>query len=286
MTALRTISRMKPTSASPGARALSASLREVREARKYGLRELSRALEIDPQLLSQWERGQRVPPVEEVARILGYLRVDKATTKRILFLAKHAKDLNWLDSNPSDLPAALTAVMQCERSASLITNWSPLIIPGLLQTPAYARALLSASDIGVEDADARLAVRLERQRILSGPEPVRVKAIMSEPAIREVVGDADIMSDQIDHLLASAGAPNISVRIVPADVGYHPGKIGMFAIYDFPTDPAIVYMEHYHASAFVNELDAIASYRKLVKLLLSKALTEEASQALLREAAR
>jgi transcriptional regulator with XRE-family HTH domain len=277
---------MKPTSASPGARALSASLREVREARKYGLRELSRALEIDPQLLSQWERALRVPPVEEVARILGYLRVDRATTKRILFLARHAKDPNWLDSNPSDLPAALTAVIQCEQTASLITSWSPLIVPGLLQTPDYTRALLNAAGIKVEDADARLVVRLNRQRILSGYEPVGLNAIISELAIREVVGDPAVMSDQIDYLLALADKAHISLRIVPADVGHHPGQTGMFVLYDFPTDPAIVYMEHYHASAFVNEVDAIASYRKLTKLLLGKALSEDASRALLREAAR
>jgi transcriptional regulator with XRE-family HTH domain len=277
---------MKPTSASPGARALSASLREVREARKFGLRELARALEIDPQLVSQWERGQRVPPVEEVARILGYLRVGKEVARRILFLAKHAKDPNWLDSNPSDLPAALTAVIQCERSAGLITNWSPLIIPGLLQTPDYARALLAASDLKVEDADARLVVRLDRQRILFGQKPVRLDAIVSELAIREVVGDADIMSDQIDHLLTLAVTSNISVRVLPREVGYHPGKVGMFALYDFATDPSIVLLEHHHASAFVTELDAVASYQKPVKLLLGKALTEDASQALLREAAR
>ncbi|MEU0788662.1 Scr1 family TA system antitoxin-like transcriptional regulator [Amycolatopsis sp. NPDC005961] len=277
---------MKPTSSSPGLRALSASLREVREARKFGLRELSRALEIDPRLVSQWELGMRVPPVEEVARILGYLRADRATTTRILFLAKHAKDPNWLDSNPADLPAALTAVMQCERSASLITNWSPLIIPGLLQTPDYARALLAASGIKVADADARLVARLERQKVLVGREAVRLDAIVSESAIREEVGDAAIMSDQIDRLLTLAVTSNISVRIVPSGVGYHPGKIGMFTLYDFPADPAIVYMEHYHASAFVNELDAIASYRKLVKLLYGKALTEDASQALLREVSR
>lgn len=277
---------MKPTSSSPGLRALSASLREVREARKFGLRELARALEIDPRLLSQWELGMRVPPVEEVGRILGYLRVAKEAAERILFLAKHAKDPNWLDSNPVDLPAALTAVMQCERTASLITNWSPLIIPGLLQTPDYARAQLNASDIKLEDADARLVVRLSRQRILATRHPVRLKVIISELAIREVVGDADIMSDQIDHLLGLAARPNISLRIVPGETGYHPGKIGMFTLYDFPADSTIVYLEHHHASAFVNELDAISSYRRLVKLLQDKALTEDASQALLREAAR
>jgi transcriptional regulator with XRE-family HTH domain len=277
---------MKPTSSSPGSRALSASLREVREARKFGLRELARALEVDPRLLSQWELGIRVPPIEEVARILGYLRVDRAVTNRILFLAQHVKDPNWLDSNPADLPAALTGVMQCERSASLITNWSPQIIPGLLQTPDYARTLLSASETKAEVVDARLVARLKRQRILSGCEPVRLKAIISELAIREVVGEAGTMSDQIDHLLALAVTSNISVRIVPADVGYHPGKIGMFALYDFPSDPSIVFLEHHHASAFVNELEAIASYRKLVKVLLDKALSEDVSRELLREAAR
>jgi transcriptional regulator with XRE-family HTH domain len=286
MRGVRTIARMKPTSSSPGLRALSASLREVREARKYGLRELSRALEIDPRLLSQWELGIRVPPVEEVARILGYLRVDRATTTRILFLATHAKEPNWLDSNPVDLPAALTGVMQCERSASLITNWSPLVIPGLLQTPDYARALLVASDIKLAEADARLVVRLERQRILSRREPVRLQAIISELAIREVVGEADIMSDQVDHLLTLAVTSNISLRIVPADVGYHHGKLGMFTLYDFASEPSIVLLEHLHASAFLNELEAIAGYRKLVKLLQGKALSEDASQALLREAAR
>ena len=265
---------------------MSASLREVREARKFGLRELARALEVDPRLLSQWELGIRVPPVEEVARILGYLRADRAVTNRLLFLAQHAKQPNWLDSNPSDLPAALTAVMQCERSASLITNWSPLIIPGLLQTPDYARALLAASDIEVEAVDARLVARLKRQRVLSGHDPVRLRAIISELAIREVVGDADIMSDQIDHLLRLAGTANISVHIVPADVGCHPGEAGVFTLYDFPADPSIVHIEHHHASAFINELDATGSYRKLVKLLWGKALTEDASRDLLREAAR
>jgi transcriptional regulator with XRE-family HTH domain len=265
---------------------LSASLREVREARELGLRELARAVEVDPRLLSQWELGVRVPPVEEVARILGYLRVDRAVANRILFLAQHVKDPNWLDSNPSDLPAALTGIMQCERSASLITNWSPLIIPGLLQTPDYARALLAASESKVEDVDARLVARLKRQRILSREVPIRLKVIVSELAIHEVVGDADVMSDQIDYLLTLAVAANISVRIVPADAGYHQGKLDMFTLYDFPAEPSIVLIEHHHASVFLNEPAAIAAYRKLVKLLLGKALTEDASRELLREAAR
>ncbi|MFI5588568.1 helix-turn-helix domain-containing protein [Amycolatopsis sp. NPDC051758] len=277
---------MKPTSASPGARALSASLREVREARKYGLRELSRALEIDPQLLSQWERGQRVPPVEEVARILGYLRVSREVTKRLLHLAKHAKDPNWLDSNPSDLPTALTGIIEYERTATKITNWTPAIVPGLLQTPDYARAILGAGRIGEEEVDRRLVKRLHRQAILTKPEPVRLHAIIGEAAIRTRVGDEDTMSDQIDHLVEVVQQPNISLRIVPLDAGYHPGLIGPFIVYEFGALPAIVHLEHHHASGFLHEGDSGGTYLALARLITGKALGEDGSLALLREVSR
>ncbi|WP_410575254.1 helix-turn-helix domain-containing protein [Amycolatopsis sp. cmx-4-61] len=277
---------MKPTSSSPGCRALSASLREVREARKFGLRELARALEVDPRLLSQWELGIRVPPIEEVARILGYLRIDRATTQRILFLAQHVKDPNWLDSNPSDLPSALTGIIEYERTATKITNWAPAIVPGLLQTADYARAVLTAARIGEEEADRRLVMRLNRQKILTKREPVHLHALVGEATLRTQVGSEDIMSDQVDHLLRAVRRSNISLRIVPLDAGYHPGLIGSFIIYEFGDRPAIVHLEHHHASGFLPESEGGGPYRALARLITGKALTEEASLALLREAAR
>ncbi|HKN53849.1 MAG TPA: DUF5753 domain-containing protein, partial [Amycolatopsis sp.] len=176
--------------------------------------------------------------------------------------------------------------IEYERTAVRITNWSLLIIPGLLQTPDYARALLTGSDIRVEDADTRLVVRLERQKILTKQDPVRLVAIISELAIREMVGDEDIMSDQIDHLLEMAELDNISIRIVPSGGGYHPGKVGLFTMYDFAEAPSTIYLEHYHASAFLCDSEGIRAYRKLTKLLAGKALSEDASRELLREVAR
>jgi len=285
MSRLRTIGRMKPTSSSPGSRALSASLREVREARKFGLRELARALEVDPRLLSQWELGIRVPPIEEVARILGYLRVDRVVTDRILFLAQHVKEPNWLDSNPSDLPSALTGIIEYERTATKITNWAPAIVPGLLQTADYARAVLTAARISEEEADRRLVMRLNRQKILAKREPVRLNAIVGEATFRTRVGNEDIMSDQFDHLVQAVRRPNISLRIVPLDAGYHPGLLGPFIIYEFGDRPAIVHLEHYHASGFLPEGGG-GPYHALARLITGKALTEEASLAYLREVTR
>jgi transcriptional regulator with XRE-family HTH domain len=277
---------MKPTSASPGARALSASLREARVAKGLGVRQLADILDLDAQMLSQWERGQRVPPVEVVARILGFLRVDKRTSDRILYLAKHAKEPNWLDSNPSDLPQALTGIMEYERTATTITNWALAVIPGLLQTPDYARTILSSSDIDLDDADKRLVVRLRRQQILTGSNPVQLSALVGELAIRDQVGSVDIMSDQLDHLLTVAELSNVSLRILPLQAGYHPGRLGPFIMYEFATAPSIVHLEHYHASGFLYDAEGVSKYRKLAKILSDKALSEEASLELLREAAR
>ncbi len=239
-----------------------------------------------PQLLSAWEKGQRVPQPEDVARLLGALRVDDVTYDRMMRLARHARDDNWLDSNPSDLPPALSGIVEYERTATKITMWSLAVLPGILQTPDYARVVLSNAEIGMAQADAMLVARLERQRILVKPEPVRLIAFLGEMAVREQIGSADIMSDQMDHLTEVAGLPNASLRIVPRNIGYHPGLIGPFVLYEFGSLPPIVHLESSHATAFLNDEDVVRDYRRQAKILASRALSEDATRDLFREVAR
>jgi transcriptional regulator with XRE-family HTH domain len=277
---------MKPTSASPGARALAASLRELRMTRGKGLRELARMVRILPQLLSAWEKGQRVPGPEDIARLLGALQIDDATYERMMRLARRAKDDNWLDSNPSDLPPALSGIVEYERTATRITMWSLAIVPGLLQSADYARAVLNGGQLSLEQADIHLVTRLARQRMLTKPNPVKLTAIIGEVAIRDEIGTADVMSDQIDHLLDMADLANVTLRVLPANIGYHPGLYGPFVIYEFGDLPTIVHLEHSEATAFLHEVDVVGKYRKQAKLLGNKTLTEEATRALLREVTR
>ncbi|MCR6484516.1 helix-turn-helix transcriptional regulator [Amycolatopsis sp. OK19-0408] len=277
---------MKPTSASPGARALAASLRELRLTQGKGLRQLARMVRILPQLLSAWEKGQRVASPEDVARLLGALQVDDATYERMMRLARRAKDDNWLDSNPSDLPPALSGIVEYERTATRITMWSLATLPGILQTADYARDVLSNAEIAMEQADAMLVARLNRQRILVKPEPVRLSAFIGEMAIREQIGSADIMSDQVDHLLEVAALANVSLRIVPGNIGYHPGLIGPFVLYEFAGLPPIVHLESSHATAFLHDARVVGDYRRQAKILAGKALSEDDTRSKLREVAR
>jgi len=276
---------VKPTSSSPAARTLAASLREEREARNVGLRRLADKLGVLPQVLSLWEKGQRLPSVEDVSAILALLGVTGEKRDRIRTLARHAREPNWLASSNSDLPFALTAVLNLESTATAITVWSPLIVPGLLQTPDYIRSIMDKSPVSTEQADKRLRIRLDRQRILTRREPVRYTALLGERALHENFGGPGVMSDQLDHLRETSARTNISVRIVPAGMGYHPGLIGPFEIYEFVDSPPITAVEHAHSTAFLHESEQTAGHRAVAKLLLGLALSEEATRALLQEAA-
>jgi transcriptional regulator with XRE-family HTH domain len=277
---------VKPTSSSPAARTLAASLREEREASKVGLRRLAEMLGILPQVLSLWEKGQRLPSVEDVSAILALLGVTGEKRDRIRTLARHAREPNWLASSNADLPFALTTRLNLESTATAITTWSPLLVPGLLQTPDYIRSIMENSPVTVEQADKRLQVRLDRQQILTRPDPVRFSALIGERSLHENFGGDGIMSDQIDHLAEVSERRNITLRIVPAGIGFHPGLIGPFDIYDFADAPPIASVEHVHSTAFLHEHELTSGHRQVAKLLNGLALSEEASRNLLREAAR
>lgn len=88
---------------------------------------------------------------------------------------------------------------------------------------------------------------------------MRLTALVGEVAIREEIGGAEVMSDQMDHLLAMMAQPNISLRVVPANIGCHPGLIGSFILYEFSDLPPIVHLENSHATAFLHESEVTGS---------------------------
>ncbi|WP_368660809.1 DUF5753 domain-containing protein [Amycolatopsis sp. Hca4] len=212
-------------------------------------------------------------------------RYPREQRDRIRTLARHAREPNWLASSNADISHALTALLALESTANRITAWSPLLVPGLLQTPDYIRSIMEASSVPIEEADRRLRIRLKRQRVLKQREPVLVRALIGEWALRENIGSPEIMSDQIDHLLEISQLRNVSVRIVPSGLGYHTGLLGPFEIYEFPGTPPITFVEHAHSSAFLHEKTQTLAHQRVVKMLGEQALSEAASRELLGEAA-
>ncbi|MEV0066609.1 MULTISPECIES: Scr1 family TA system antitoxin-like transcriptional regulator [unclassified Amycolatopsis] len=276
---------MTKPSGTPRAVALGAALREVREAKKFGLRELSRALDLNPSLVAHWEAGTRMPSTEDVATLLGYLRVIGEPKRRIMDLARNIRDPNWMAAGQAELTPELSTLVQCEQGASTITEWTLNVIPGLLQTPDYARAIFEEG-LTPQQADARLQVRLGRQKILTNHDPVKYSAIVSAHAFDEPIAPDWIMSDQMDHLLAITSRPNVSLRILPRQQRYHPGMSGPFVLYQYKHRDPIILLEQYSTTSFLSSDKDWGPYQRLAKLLAGEALSEEASRELIAEAAR
>ncbi|MET8949176.1 DUF5753 domain-containing protein, partial [Streptomyces sp. NPDC004542] len=143
----------------------------------------------------------------------------------------------------SQLPAWFQQVAELQSRAVEICSFETHMVHGLLQTEAYARAVLGALDD--TDLDDRTAVRLARQRIFEKKEPPVFWAILSEAALYQVIGSPGIMREQLAHLLEFEENPRINVQVLPFSTGAHAGLTGSFDLYRFESDPAIVYTEGY-----------------------------------------
>jgi hypothetical protein len=136
--------------------------------------------------------------------------------------------------------------VDAEQRAAVVRWWEPLLVPGLLQTPEYARALFKAwQTTGDEDEVENLVTaRIDRQRIFARQKPPSFWAVIDEGVLRRRVGGAKVMQDQLIHLAEMTERPAIKVHVIPAEAGAHVGLLGAFAIAGFEGDaPGVVYLE-------------------------------------------
>ncbi|MFR9730741.1 helix-turn-helix domain-containing protein [Saccharopolyspora sp. MS10] len=257
----------------PRARALAAAIRSVREDSGISGRELSKRLGLSHGTVSHWETGRRVPAAEDVASLLAVAGVTGPERRRLLDLARHAGEPNWLTVGMPGIPQQLAGAVECERSASAIVEWAPMAIPGLLQTSEYARAVCAAGGLAPREAERRVAVRTRRREVVTGPSPASFTALIGEDSLFDGIGGAEVMRDQLRWLLVLAERDNITVQVVPPRIGWHPGLAGPFVLYDFPDAPAVVHFEHYSSGAFVPDDDDVRAYRHAVRRITELALS-------------
>jgi transcriptional regulator with XRE-family HTH domain len=262
----------------PRARALVSALRDIRQ--RYGItsRDLSRRMGFSHAFVSHWETGRRVPGPDEVAALLGELRVTGAERDRIMRLAESAVEPSWLGTGLVGLPEHVVKAIDCERWADAVTEWAPAMIPELLQIPEYARAQAMLTGASYAEIESRVLLRGGRREVVNrGIEPVRFTALIGETALREPIGSARIMVEQLTQLVESAQRPNISVQIVPTLIGWHPGLAGSFTIYHFADSPEILYFPHYSSGVFFAESDHVSQHHRALDIMRDKALSESRS---------
>ena len=272
---------MPETTAMLGARALAAAMTDARKDAGMGQRKLARILGHSHSLLSDWENAKKTPSIEEVAAYLQGLGVVGKAKEQILDLARDAGEENWLTVGAPGASKALAGVLECERTATNIFDWSPMVIPGLLQTSAYARAILGAGDRPRTHVDAAVTYRLGRRDIITRVGPAPLEAIVGESALRQVIGGSKVMADQLRYLGASAELETVTLRVVPEHGDWHPGLIGPFVLYEFERAPRTVLLEHHRSSVFLTDAEDIAEYQVAAEILRERAISPDQASELI-----
>jgi hypothetical protein len=153
-----------------------------------------------------------------------------------------------------------------EAEASSMRTWEPIVLPGLLQTEAYMRALLRTgrSTDSPASIDRRVSLRLKRQDRLNAANPLTLSAIVDESVIRRVIGGRDATRDQLHHLIETAQLPNVTLQILPFDAGEHPFLGGSAALLEFreTTHLDVVYLEGLAGDYYEEQPSEVARYRE------------------------
>ncbi|RZS44662.1 helix-turn-helix protein [Herbihabitans rhizosphaerae] len=267
----------------PKARALGESLRAARKERDMTLRDLAKLIECDPGQISRWENGERVPKLDQVARILTKLDVTGERYDTIVNLAHGTDDGRWIAITPPEQREQLVALVHFEQSATAITVVSPLLVPGLLQTRDYTRAIMTSTNLSEAEASFRVALRMGRQDILNRPAPVKLTAYIGEAVFKQRIGTPQTMHEQMRHILNMATQSNVDVRVMPFDSGWHPGLETLFVIMESAANPTIVNVELRAQAMFMHEKHDVAIYREALAHVDQIALSPNDSTTLVAE---
>ncbi|MQA24312.1 MAG: helix-turn-helix domain-containing protein [Micromonosporaceae bacterium] len=270
-------------------RRLAAELRKFRKAAKLTREEVSQKTLINAVTLYRIETARARPQRRTLLALLDLYEVGDPKRSGLVEISLGAEYPGWLRPYQSELRELYTAFISFESEARSVRNYESLLIPGLLQTEDYARAVVNG---GLpwgkpEEIEHRVRARMERQAVLAKEKPLRLWAVVDEAAIRRLVGDEGVMRAQLRHLVEVGAKPHVTIQVIPFDKGAHPGMPGSFMHLEFP-DPAdsdLVYIDSMAGDLFLEEDADIQRFGLAYDHLRALALSPRDSAKLLASAA-
>ena len=258
-------------------RRLAAELRRLRADAGYSREQVEEQTGVNEGTLYRLETARARPQRRTLVALLDLYHVDEPLRADLIDIARTADGQGWLRSYHSELPEEYAAYISFDAEARSVRNYESLFIPGLLQTEDYARAVITgtlpmASQTEIEQ---RVQARMERQELLRGDEPLELWTIVDEAAIRRTVGGPKVMQAQLTHLREAAEQPDITLQVIPFDVGAHPGMPGSFIYMEFgePTDPELVYVDTLAGDLFLEADADVRRYAAMFDHLRATALS-------------
>lgn len=227
--------------------------------------------------VSRWETGSLVPRVPDVFFMLDLYGVEGTRREALLRDARQARNR---EEGDVDVCVDVADYAWMEGRAWKVEAFQNIVIPGLLQTPDYAREVLRAWDPAATSRwiERALAARLARQRRLTGDAPLQLAAVIGEGALRPLVGGPDVMPAQLRHLVDLAAAPNIALRVLPFTSGAHAGLTGPFKILRFRDEQDVATVESRGGDMYLEDVEPFA---QALRRLRAAALPQRKSAAII-----
>lgn len=266
---------------------LGSQLRRLRESRGITREAAGYSIRASESKISRMELGRvsfKARDIEDLLTLYGV--TDDAERGALLALAREANVAGWWHSFGDVLPGWFQTYVGLEGAASLIRIYEVQFVHGLLQTEAYAHAVVERGMPGAPRAeiDRRVALRLERQKVLVSERAPHFHAVLDEAALRRPYGDRKVMRDQLRHLIDVSEQPNVTLQVMPFSFGGHAGESGAFTMLRFPESDLsdIVYLEQLTSALYLDKPEEVAQYERVMGRLHQDSPAPEESRDLLR----
>ncbi|MDN3357440.1 helix-turn-helix transcriptional regulator [Actinomadura sp. DC4] len=239
-------------------RRLGMELRRLREASSLMIEDVAKHLECSMSRVSRIETGKSVARIRDVRDMLDLYQVGDATQReQLLTLAKDAQQRGWWTEYESVLSAGLDTYVGLEASAASIRTFQTHLVPGLLQTEEYSRALIKVGQPteSAANIDRMISLRRRRQAMLADAGTLEMWAVLDEAVLRRPIGGHAVMRAQLARLLEVDELPSVTIQVLPFTRGAHPGLGGAFTIIGFPdpTDLDVVYVDSPAGNIFLEK---------------------------------
>jgi transcriptional regulator with XRE-family HTH domain len=244
---------------------VGAQLRRLRESKGISREDAGWAIRGSESKISRMELGRVGLKIRDVADLLTlYGVVDEGPRTLLLNMAREANQPGWWHAYGDLLPSWLQAYLDLEAAASLIRTYEIQFVPGLLQTEAYARAVINLGHSGAkpDEIDRRVSVRMARKQLLTRADAPQLWVVLDEAVLRRPIGGRDVMRAQLEALMQANTMPNVRLQILPFRVGGHAATGGAFSILRFAEQelPDVVYVESLTNAYYIERQEEVDQY--------------------------
>ncbi|MEU6122821.1 helix-turn-helix transcriptional regulator [Streptomyces sp. NPDC047123] len=267
---------------------LGRRLQDLREGAGLKREEAAKILRVAPATVRRMETAEVALKIPYLQLLLKAYGVADEEADAFVTLAEEANKPGWWQRFHDILPGWFSMYVSLEGAASLIRSYEPHFVPGLLQTEEYARGVMRSGAIGQTrptDIERYVALRMERQSLLSREDAPRLWVVMDETALRRPVGGPDTMRAQIDRLLEAAEMPHVTLQVAPFASGPHPGTYGPFVLFRFAMAelPDMVYSEYLTGAVYLDARTEVATHLEVMDRMAAQAATAQRTKEILRD---